>query len=101
MTRRIVFRPSAQSDLLALFQYIARDSGVARARAYVARINAACQSLALFPERGTRRDDLSPGMRTIGFERRVTIAFRVIGDAVEILAVAYGGRAFEDEVRDQ
>jgi toxin ParE1/3/4 len=48
-----------------------------------------------FPERGTRRDDLAPGVRTIGFERRVTIAFRVLEDAVEILAVAYAGRDFE------
>lgn len=101
MTRRIVFRPSAQSDLLALFQYIARDSGSERARGYLSRMTGACQALALFPERGTRRDDLSPGIRTIGFERRVTIAFRVIGDAVEIVAIAYGGRAFEDAVREQ
>jgi len=51
--------------------------------------------LADFPERGTKRDDILPGLRTIGFERRVTIAFRVQETRVEIVTVAYGGRNFE------
>lgn len=49
-------------------------------------------ALNLFPERGSRRDDLEPGVRTIGFERRVVIAFRVLSDEVEILRVFYGGQ---------
>jgi len=52
-----------------------------------------------FPERGTRRDDILKGLRTIGFERRVTIAFRVIKSRVEIITVAYGGRSFESELK--
>lgn len=56
--------------------------------------------LETFPERGTRRDDLAPGLRTVGFERRVTIAFRVLPDAVEIVAIAYAGRDFTAEVSD-
>jgi hypothetical protein len=31
------------------------------------------EKLETFPQRGTRRDDLRPGPRTIGFRRRVTI----------------------------
>jgi plasmid stabilization system protein ParE len=45
---------------------------------YLDRIEEACMALATFPKRGTRRDDILPGLRTIGFERRVTIAFRVL-----------------------
>jgi toxin ParE1/3/4 len=41
-----------------------------------------------------------PGLRTIGFERRVTIAFRVLKSRVEIVAIAYGGRDFESELND-
>lgn len=55
--------------------------------------------LAEYPERGTKRDDLMSGLRTIGFERRVTIAFRVMKKRVEIVSIAYGGRAFERELR--
>jgi toxin ParE1/3/4 len=34
-------------------------------------------------------------LRTIGFERRVTIAFAVTADTVLIEGIFYGGRNFE------
>ena len=45
-----------------------------------------------FPERGMRRDDLFLGLRVVGFERRVTIAFHVGADTVTFLRILYGGR---------
>src|SRR4030088_3019101 len=48
----------------------------------------------MFPERGTRRDDLRPGLRVTGFERRVTIAFHVTAEAVIIDRILYGGHDF-------
>ncbi|MGB5087418.1 MAG: type II toxin-antitoxin system RelE/ParE family toxin [Methylocystis silviterrae] len=53
------------------------------------------EKLETFPERGTRRDDLRPGLRTIGFRRRVTIAFAVETDAVTIIGIFYGGQDLE------
>ncbi|MGH6754736.1 MAG: hypothetical protein ACREDP_21480 [Bradyrhizobium sp.] len=47
-----------------------------------------------------RRDDLFPGLRTIGFERRVTIAFVVTADMVLIEGIFYGGQDFEASFRD-
>jgi toxin ParE1/3/4 len=35
------------------------------------------------------------GLRTIGFERRITIAFVVAPEAVLIEGIFYGGRDFE------
>ena len=95
MGHKVVFRPSAEADLFALYDYIAQAAGPTIAAGYIARIEEACLKMQAFPERGTRRDDLAPGVRTIGFERRVTIAFRALDDAVEILAIAYAGRDFE------
>jgi toxin ParE1/3/4 len=66
-----------------------------RADAYIARIVTFCTGLATFPLRGQKRDDLLPGLRTIGFERRVTIAFAVTADTVLIEGIFYGGRNFE------
>jgi len=63
----ITFRPAAEADLFALYDYIAAQSGLARAGEYIARIERACLAFATFPERGTRRDDILPGLRTIGF----------------------------------
>jgi toxin ParE1/3/4 len=44
---------------------------------YIDRIEVACLALETFPERATRRDNIRPGLRTIGFERRATILFQV------------------------
>ena len=92
MTRKVTFRPGARTDLFNLHDYVARRSGRDRAGRYIDRIESACLRLKDFPERGTKRDDLAPGLRTIGFERRVLIAFRVLPDEVEIAAILYGGR---------
>lgn len=101
MTRRVVFSPEARTDIRQLYLFIAERSGDARALAYAGRIEAFCLSLADFPERGTKRDDLRPGLRTTGFERRATIAFTIAADAVTILRILYGGRdldaTFDDE----
>ena len=100
MAREVVFRPAARADLKNLYAYIEQDSPANAAR-YVEQIEAYCMKLADFPERGTRRDDLRPGIRIIGFRRRVDIAFTVSHDRVEIARILYGGRdlgqAFDED----
>src|SRR5687768_4624241 len=93
------FRPQARADLFALYDFVATESGDVVAGAYITRIEAACLSLATFPQRGARRDDLAPGLRTIGFERRALIAFGVKGSSVTIMRILYGGRDFERILR--
>jgi toxin ParE1/3/4 len=100
VTYSIVFRPAAEADLLALYDYIAEQAGSVRAGAYIDRIEAACMALATFPERGTVRDDLLTGIRIIGFERRASIAFTVEGGCVRILRIFYGGQMFPEEWSD-
>ena len=97
--RRITFRPHAESDLFRLYDYIADESGHEIAGSYIDRIEAACMALESFPERGTRRDDLRRGLRTVGFERRATIAFEVKRTEVIIVRVFYGGQDFERALR--
>ena len=101
MATRVVFRPQAEADLLALYRYIAEASGLRIAGDYINRIEIACMSLATFPKRGTKRDDLAPGLRTVAFERRVTIVYRVLKSRVDIVTVVYGGRDFESDLRDR
>ncbi len=62
---------------------------------YIERIEACCTGLADFPERGTGRDSLRPGLRTLGFERRVLIAFHIGTDTVTIDRILYRGRDFD------
>jgi toxin ParE1/3/4 len=94
--REVVFSPEAQADLLRLYDYIADRSGPARAIGYIERIEACieayCLRFDLAAERGTRRDDIRAGLRVVGFERRVTIAFHVDRKRVTIDRILYGGR---------
>jgi toxin ParE1/3/4 len=92
VAREIVFAPEAQTDLLGLYDYIAKRNGAVRAFDYIERITAHCLGFAPFPERGTRRDDLRPGLRVTGFEHRVSIAFHVTETTVVIDRILYGGR---------
>ena len=90
--RRVVFSPEAQADLFELYDYIADQSGPTRAIGYIKRIEKTCLALDFAGERGTKRDDLRPGLRIMGFERRVTIAFHVEPGTVTIDRILYGGR---------
>jgi toxin ParE1/3/4 len=98
-TNTVTFRPTAETDLFEIYSYIAAEAGMVRAGDYIARIEKACMALATFPKRGTRRDDIAPGLRTMGFERRTTIAFRVLDGVVEIVTIAYAGRDFASDLR--
>jgi toxin ParE1/3/4 len=90
--REVFFSPEAQADLNGLYDYIADQSGAARAIGYISRIERYCRGFELASVRGTRRDDIRPGLRIVGFERRLTIAFHVEGQRVIIDRLFYGGR---------
>jgi plasmid stabilization system protein ParE len=98
MSLGVAFSPEAQAHLDELGDYIAEASGSqVTAERYIRRLVKACLSLGRSPYRGTRRDDLGAGLRTTGFERRVTILFAVLEEQVWIVGVFYGGRQFEIE----
>ncbi len=99
MTYAVIFSAAAEVDLFAIYDYIAERAGAAIALRFIESIEAYCLGFANMPERGTRRDDLRPGLRTVGFRRRATILFEVNRKAqrVVIHGVYYGGRSFEDE----
>ena len=94
MAFEVSFRPEAEADLFDIYTYIADNVGLRIAGNYVTRIEAACMSLATFPERGAPRDDLAPGVRVLIFERRATIAYRVEGDRVRIARIFDAGRDY-------
>ena len=93
---QVVFTPHADRQLDRLHREITERSGYQRrADQYIQRITDFCYKLETFPARGTARNDILPGLRMIGFEKRVTIAFVVTKDRVIIEAVSYGGQDIE------
>lgn len=91
----VVFSPEAESQLIALQSHLAAAASPEIAGNYIEKIIEQCERLQTFPMRGTLRNDIRPGLRTFGFQRRVTIAFDVTVDMVTILGIFYGGQDFE------
>jgi len=99
VAHRVIFSPEAAADLSELYDYIAKQSGAAVAFNYLRRIEAYCAGFKHSAERGTKRDDLRPGLRTAGFERRITLAFHLDAESVIIDRVLYGGRDIKRTLR--
>ncbi len=78
--------------MLELYDYIAGQGAPNAAMAYALRLEARCLALADFPEQGSRRDDIRPGLRVLGFERRTMIAFHITPVDVVIDRILHGGR---------
>lgn len=95
--RTVIYAPEARDDLIALYQWIAVRANPDIALGYIERIEKYCNGLDLASERGHRRDDIRDGLRIVGFEKRVTIAFMVADHAVTILRIYYGGQNWEDD----
>lgn len=95
MSLSVVFTPEAEDQLLELHRYIAAAGSAEVAARYAESIVAFCEDLGPFPHRGRARDDIRPDLRTIGFKRRVVIAFAVLGPTVVIVGIFYGGRDYE------
>jgi toxin ParE1/3/4 len=91
----MIFAEAAKADLDDIFAWIADRAGLEVALAYTSRIEHFCREMMPFPQRGTSRDDIRPGLRTLGFERRATIAFTVKGDELIILRILYAGRSLD------
>ncbi|MER9303089.1 type II toxin-antitoxin system RelE/ParE family toxin [Mesorhizobium sp. M0293] len=92
MTHRVAFSEAAEKDLLNLLIYLVPQAGERIARAYVDRLIDYCSDFVTFPERGTRHDDVRPGLRTVGYRRRATIAFTIKDKTVTIVRIFHGGR---------
>jgi toxin ParE1/3/4 len=92
---RVVFSPEAETQLLSIYRWIAEKAAPTIAEGFTGAIVDYCEKLETVPERGTRRDDLRPGLWTIGFHHRVTIAFAVEDNTVTIIGIFYGGQDIE------
>ncbi len=96
----VIFSPQAEQQLGSLYTYIVEHGGEERAERYVSSIITFCQGLSTFPERGTKRDDLRPNLRVIGYAKRTTIAFSVETDRVIIHGVFYGGQDYDSVMQE-
>ena len=93
MTYDVQLSALAIEDLIALHQWVSVEADIPTADGYLTRIENRIAALGDFPPRGSPRDDLVVGLRTLTFERRLIIAYNVDGKVVTIQRVI---NAFRD-----
>ena len=91
MTFEIAFHPLAADDLDRIYDFIAQNSP-ANAIAFVRRLRRQCFALSELPHRGRRLQDLPGETRSIVFERRAVIVYRIDPAVVIVLRIVYAGR---------
>lgn len=87
MTYDVQLSALAIEDLIARHQWASAQADRPTADGYLTRIEERIAALADFPHRGTPRDDLIAGLRTLIFERRLLIAYTVDGRIVTVQRV--------------
>lgn len=95
MRYRVVFSPEADAHLVNIYRYIADNASPAIGKRFTDAIVDHSEAFGNFPQRGSKREDLRPGVRVVGYRRRVAIAFTVGEDTVTIIGVFYGGQDYE------
>ena len=101
MPYTVFFTPEAEEQLAELYGYIASAASPDIAARFTDAIVTYCESLRTFPLRGMRRDDIRPGLRILGYRKRVAVAFNVDVERVNILGIFYGGRAYEATLQEE
>ncbi|MGI4879012.1 MAG: type II toxin-antitoxin system RelE/ParE family toxin, partial [Janthinobacterium lividum] len=89
---RVIILPEARTQLRSIFLYIVAEADVDTAERYVESIVDKCDSLGVFPLRGSLRPDLGRGYRSISHRRRCLIVYGVAREDVSIAGVFYGGQ---------
>ena len=93
--------PDAIADLQLIYDWLEEEAGDKIANNYTKRIRAFIEKLEFAPMRGQSFNELREGYRSIGFERRVNIIFRIEDTTVMILRIFYGGQNWEADFADE
>jgi plasmid stabilization system protein ParE len=100
MSYTVIFSPEIEEQLVELYRYVAEAASPDVAVECTDAIVAHCEELKDFPQRGTMRDDIRPGLRITHYKKRTIIAFAVLDDTVAVLGIYYGGQNYEERLDD-
>ncbi len=85
---------------MALYDWIAERASPDTALGYIDRLESYICGFDYASERGTLFNDIREGLRTVGFERRVTIAFNDTAQDVIVLGLFYGGQNWQEALSE-
>jgi toxin ParE1/3/4 len=81
----------ALRDIEQIADYIARQSGLAQADHFLAKLDGRFAKITQFPSLGRRRDEILPGLRSLTTDNYL-ILYQAVQQDVEILRVVSGYR---------
>lgn len=84
----------AEEDLIAIWDYIARDNPRAADR-LLDVLDAKSRALARNPHLGMARDDIARGVRHFPVGNYLVL-YRVLGDGIEVVRYVHGMRRLQD-----
>ena len=91
----------ALDQLEDIYRYIEESSGSSTvAERYTAAVVRTCETLANFPHRCIKRDDLYPGLRVTNHRGQTIIAYTINENAeiVTIVGFFHGGQDYESKL---
>ena len=87
---RVCWTDKAEESVFAIGRYIIEQTqSRQRGLEVIAKIEAKCERYAEFPESGTPRSDLGPGLRCFPVDSLLVI-YKPIEDGIVIILVAHG-----------
>ena len=92
--RDVQLSEAAIDDIFEIYSYLRERIGHERAQAYAFRIEEFCRSLGKFSARGRSRGDLRAGLRSMTFESRAVIVYRMGDSSVDVLRVVHGAQDY-------
>ena len=97
----VILSPEAEADLVEIYLVNARCGFPENAAGFIDKVWSFCQDLQTFPNRGTARSDIAPGLRTVSFNKQVNIIFEVIEKEklVTIARIVNGRRNLEKALK--
>jgi toxin ParE1/3/4 len=103
---RIVRRPSADRDLVAIFRHYTLEAGIEVADRFFAQAEATFARLAKMPGMGTRYEPEEPlyaGLRyfPISHFRMYLVFYRSLPEGIEVLRVLHGARDIATIIADE
>ncbi len=96
--RTVVYAETAKIDLFGLFRWLAEQASITSAVEIVDELEMFIAGLDIASERGTQRDDITPGLRII-VHGRAQIVVYVDERTITIARIFYGGQDYEAALR--
>lgn len=79
MSYPVIFSPEAEEQLVGLYRYVAKAASSETAKEFTDAIIKHCEELKSFPQRGTLREDIRPGLRITHFKKTYNYCVRYYG----------------------